>query len=309
MGIVSRVYIKKFVYRYDKEVGIPYYSYTDFEGLNRESFSFNNSKGIEIHYFYYYYANYKKDKIIFFCPGLGPGHAAYMAEIETLAKRGYKVLTIDYTGCGESKGKYLGSLNNPACDVDELLNLLSIQEEIIMMGHSLGGYTSLKIASKRQEIKKIVVMAPILDIEAMVLRASKSNFITSGVMRYENKVGGEYAKINLPQFLKNAEDRILFIQSVDDQMVPYETSLKIAESMDNPNIEIIKMNNRKHNPNYTEAAVNYMNEVFGGYNRRLMDHKIKDDQERIEYFKNVSLARLTEQDQVLFDKIVKFIEN
>ena len=100
MGIISKVYINKFVCRYDKEVGVPYYSYEDFKGLHQEEYFFNNSKGIEINYFYYYYDNSKEDKIVLFLPGMGPGHCSYMAEIETLAKRGYKVLTLDYTGCG-----------------------------------------------------------------------------------------------------------------------------------------------------------------------------------------------------------------
>ena len=57
MGLIANLYKKKFVNRYDKEVGIPYYSYLDFKGLKQESNSFINSRGIEIHYFYYYYDN------------------------------------------------------------------------------------------------------------------------------------------------------------------------------------------------------------------------------------------------------------
>lgn len=307
MGICSHVYVKKFVCRYDKEVGVPYYVAEDFKGLHREAYSFNNSERIEIHYFYYYYDNYQTDKIVLFCPGLGPGHCSYMAEIETLAKRGYKVLTIDYTGCGESKGKHLGSMNAPTRDVMELLDYLKLDKEIIMMGHSLGGFTSLKVLSLRNEIKKAVVMAPILAIEPMVLRASKSKFITYWVLKYERKVGKAYDKIDLPKYLGNIDKDILFISSVDDPMVPYETSLKIAEDTHNPHIQIIKMEGRKHNPNYTEAAVNYMAEVFGDFNRRVMDKKITSDEERIAYFKDASIARLTEQDQTLFDQIVAFI--
>ena len=307
MGPISKVYIQKFVCRYDKEVGVPYYSVGDFKGLKREAYTFNNSKGIEIHYFFYYYDNCRTDRIILFCPGLGPGHASYMAEIETLAKRGYKVLTVDYTGCGESKGDAMGSLNFPTRDVMELLDLLKLEQEVIVIGHSLGGFTALKVASLRKEITKVVVMSPILEIEPMILRASKSKFITYWIMKYEQRVAKEYNKINIPNYLGSTTDDVLFIQSIDDQMVPYETSLKIAESVNNPRIKTIKMNGRKHNPNYTEEAVQYMNEVFGAFNRRVMDKKIASDEERIAYFKDVSIARLTEQDQKLFDQIFAFI--
>ena len=309
MGIITRVYKKKFVCRYDKEVGVPYHSFLDYPGLKQESYTFNNSKRIEIHYFYYYYDNYQEDKIVLFCHGLGPGHASYMAEIEQLAKRGYKVLAIDYTGCGESKGKCLGSLNAPARDVMELLNHLKLDKTIALVGHSLGGFTALKVASLREEIKKVVVFAPIILTEPMILGASKSKFITYWILRYEQKVGKEYNAIDLPKYLGNTTDDILFIQSVDDPMVPYETSLKIAEDANNPHVKTMRFNNRKHNPNYTENAVNYMNEVFGAFNRLTMHKKIKSDEERIAYFKDVSLERLTEQDEKLFDQIADFINN
>lgn len=307
MGIVSKVYINKFVCRYDKEVGVPYYSYKDFKGLKQEAYTFNNSKGIEIHYFFYYYDNYKDDKIILFLPGLGPGHASYMREIETLAKRSYKVLTLDYTGCGESKGPYLGSLNIPTRDTIELLNLLNLDKPIVLMGHSLGGFTALKVAYLRKEITKAVVMSPIVTIRPMIFNASKSKFITHFVLKYERKVGKEIDKIDLINYLKATTDDILFIQSVDDSMVPYETSLKVAEESNNPHIKTIKFENKKHNPNYTLEAVQYMNEVFGAFNRRVMDKAIATDEERIAYFKNISIERLTEQDQNLFNQIEEFI--
>ena len=308
MGIVAKVYRKRFVCRFDKEVGVPYYSYTDFKGLKQESFSFINSKRIEIHYFYYYYENYKRDKIVLFCHGLGPGHISYLREIEELARRGYKVLTLDYTGCGESKGKCLGSLNTPTRDVMDLLNHLQLEEKIIVVGHSLGGFTALKVAYLRKEITKVVVFAPIVTTRVMIFNASKSNFITKHVLKYERKVEREYDSIDLPTYLKNTTDDIMFVQSIDDPMVPYISSLKVAEEANNPHIQIIKFDNRKHNPNYTEEAVNYMNEVFGDYNRLAKYKKINSDEERIAYFKDVSLEKLTEQDETLFDRIVSFIE-
>ena len=307
MGLISRVYIKKFVCRYDKEVGVPYHSHLDYPGLNQERDTFNNSKGIEIHYFYYYYDQYKDSKIVLFCHGLGPGHASYLAEIEALAKRGYKVLTLDYTGCGDSKGKYLGSFNTPTRDVMELLKHLKLNQPIAIMGHSLGGYTALKVASLRNNISKVVVLAPIVLTEPMILNASKSKFITYWILRYERKVGKPYDSIDLPNYLGNTTDDILFIQSIDDPMVPYKASLKIAEECHNPHVQTMRFDNRKHNPNYTETAVNYLNEVFGAYNRLSMHKKIKSDEERIDYFRDVSLDRLTEQDDSLFNKIAEFI--
>ena len=307
MGIVSKVYINKFVCRYDKEVGVPYYSCKDFKGFKQEAYTFNNSKGIEIHYFFYYYKDFKDDKIILFLPGLGPGHASYMAEIETLAKRGYKVLTLDYTGCGESQGKYLGSLNTPTKDVSELLDLLKLDKPIVLVGHSMGGYTALNLASLREEIKKAVVISGFLSIKSIGDALIKNDFFVKRILKYENKLYPEYKDLNNIEYLEKTTDDIFFIQSDDDTMVPYRIALEVVESIDNPHIKKLKMSNRKHNPNYTDSAIEYMNEVFGNYYYLLKQKELKTDADKINYFKDVSLAKLVEQDEELFDQIAQFL--
>ena len=309
MGIVSRLYRKQFVCRYDKEVGVPYYSYLDFKGLHQESYSFNNSKDTEIHYFYYYYDNFKQDKIILFCHGIGPGHTSYLAEIETLARRGYKVLTLDYTGCGESKGDLLGSLNAPTRDVMELLSYLKIEDkQIILMGHSLGGYTALNVINRWKSIHKAILLSPFLDIKSLSLSLLKSRLVTSRILAYEKKEEPGYFNIDNIEYLKNTSDSLFVIQSEDDQMVPYSISLKVIEEINNPHIKTLRVTNRKHNPNYTDDAVNYMNAVFGKYNLLIKNKEIKTDEEKINYFKDVSLERLVKQDEKMFDDIIEFIE-
>ena len=308
MGIISKQYIKQLVGRYDKEVGVPYYSHLDFEGLHQEANCFTNSKGIEIHYFYYYYDNYKEDKIVLFCHGIGPGHTAYMAEINALAEHGYKVLTLDYTGCGESKGKYLGSLNAPTQDVLELLDYLKLKKPVVLMGHSLGGYTSLNVINLRQEIHIAVILSGFLSISDLIKNYVISRFISSNILKYERKQYPQYFDLNNVDYLKNTNDKILFIQSEDDMVVPYKISLKIVEEINNPNIKTIRLNNRNHNPNYTESAVKYLNEVFGKYNELISKRTIKTDEDKINYFKDVSLPKLVEQDKELFKKIFGFID-
>ena len=307
MGLISYLYKKEFVCRYNKEVGVPYYNASDFKGLNEEVFCFTNSKGVELKYFYYYYDNYQDGKIVLFLHGLAPGHAAYFAEIDALARRGYKVLTLDYTGCGDSKGKVLGSLNTPTKDVNELLDYLKIDKPIVLVGHSLGGYTSLNTISLREEIKKAVIISGFLTIKSIGEALINNNFFVKRILAYENKLYPEYKELNNIDYLNKTTDDIFFIQSEDDGMVPYRIALEAVEQIDNPHIKKLKMSGRKHNPNYTDAAVQYMNEVFGTYYSLIKQKKIKTDAEKIEYFKDVSLAKLVEQDEELFDQITQFI--
>lgn len=307
MGFISHQYIKQFVCRYDKEVGVPYYACSDFVGLKQESYSFTNSKGIKINYFYYYYDNYKDDKIILFCHGLGPGHTAYLAEIEELAKRGYKVLTLDFTGCDSSEGKNLGSLNAPTRDVNELLDLLKLDKPIILMGHSMGGFTALNTIHLRKEITKAIILSGFLSVASEIEASLKNKFISSRILKYERKCFPDYYDLNNIEYLKKTTDDIFFIQSDNDAMVPYATALKVVEQIDNPHIKTLMIPNRKHNPNYTDTATEYMNEVFGNYYYLIQQKKIKTDEDRINYFKDVSLPKLVEQDKKLFDQIEEFI--
>ena len=172
----------------------------------------------------------------------------------------------------------------------------------------MGGYTALNTLCLRKEITKVIAISPIVRIEPLLQLNTKSKFITRHLMRYERKVDREVFDIDIPEYLKITTDDVFVIQSTDDQMVPYEMSLKIIEGIDNPHIKTKRYEGRKHNPNYTDAAVAYMNDVFGQYYALIKDKKIVTDEDKIAYFKDVSLAKLVEQDEQLFDEMVDFIE-
>ena len=110
MDIIVDLYQKNFLQRFDRDDAIPYYSAFDFPGLLSEKGTFQNSAGVPVCYYFFHYERFDPEKLILFCPGIGPGHIAYFAEIEMLCRSGYRVLTLDYTGCGGSGGERLPSL-------------------------------------------------------------------------------------------------------------------------------------------------------------------------------------------------------
>ena len=176
------------------------------------------------------------------------------------------------------------------------------------MGHSLGGYTSLNLMALRKDIKKAVVISGFLTVGSLLQTFTNSRFITHFLCRYEKKTLPQYSKIDVLNYLKTTDDDLLFFHSVDDPMVKYSISMKVVEQIDNSHIETVKYLNKKHNPQYTEAALEYMNEVFGKYNRLSASKNITSDEERIAYFKDVSLDRVTELDEKVMGKILAFIE-
>ena len=91
-------------------------------------------------------------------------------------------------------------------------------------------------------------------------------------------------------------------------MVPYKSSLAVIEKLNNKNLMTVTVDQRGHNPNYSEKASKYLQEVFAKYNELIKGKKIKTDKDKINYFKDVSLADLVEQDQKIIAEIIDFIK-
>lgn len=304
MSKIIKMYEQSVLVRYDKDPAIPYYKCEDFDGLNCESHDLDGLK-----YFYYYYDGYKEGEIILFLPGIGPGHTAYLREIETIAKKGYKVLTLDYSGCGESSGEKMISMNSPTIDVVKLLNKADIPEEIMVVGHSLGGYTAINTLNLFDKIKVGVVISGFLSIYLEVKNMVKLPFLAKKIAKYEAKFFPEYDFGSNLGLLSQSEDKILFIQSTDDPIVKYGDATKNVMGMHNPNFSFVIENNKKHNPHYSMDATKYMSDVIGHYSKGIKNKTLDTIEKRKDYFKDVSLERLTNQDEEVWAKIFAHLVN
>ncbi len=308
MGIITNIYKKSFLIRYDKDEAIPYFDHSDFPDIVFEPGSFNNSDNVQIRYFIYYYPGYKPDKLILFCPGMGPGHTAYLAEIETLCKAGYRVLTLDYTGCGSSGGERMDSVNAPTRDVIELLELIKPTEELILVGHSLGGYTTLNVVNLRKDIKKGDVISGFISIADEMMGFVKLRIFANRIKRYEKKLSPMYGNIDNEKYISETTDKLLWIHSTDDPMVNYKYNAGKVQNAGNPNVMLITVNDKRHNPQYSSEALRTMNTWIGGYNRLVNEKKLNTLEERKAYFVDKPISRMTEQDPEIFGRIIDFIE-
>lgn len=307
MGLISNMYKKNFLQRFDKDGVIPYYSAADFPGLECEQGSFENTEKVSIQYFIYNYKEYDPKKLILFCPGMGPGHTAYFAEIETLCKAGYRVLTLDYTGCGSSGGERMTSVNAPTRDAMELLMLLDPLEEIIPIGHSLGGYTALNIAHLKDSVTRAVIISGFVSISDEMMGFVKLRLFADRVKQFEKRLIPQYGKLNNPEYLATTKDKLLWIHSTDDPMVNYQYNAGQVLKIKNPNIRVITVENKKHNPQYSAEALQAMNSWIGEYNRLVNEKKLTTMEEKKAYFADKPIGRMTAQDPAVFDEILRFI--
>ena len=308
MSISVSIYKKNFLQRFDKDEAIPYLSSEDYPSLKKQTFSFITTKGDEVKYFIYNYDQYDSQKVVFFCPGIGPGHIAYMREIEYICSHGYQVYTLDYVGCGESSGNNLPSINEPTRDLLELLNLLKLDQEIILIGHSLGGYTALNVINKIDCIKTAVVISGFLSVKYEIKGLMKLDLLVDNIVKFEQKNDPEYAFINNIEYLKKTKDNLLFIHSEDDPMVAYSTSMKIVKEINNPNVVCVSMKDKKHNPNYTKESVDLMNKTINSYLDLKGRGKLKTLEERRNHFNNITAWMMTNQDEKIWQTIFDFIK-
>ncbi|MBO4216855.1 MAG: alpha/beta hydrolase [Clostridia bacterium] len=307
MGVIVNMYKKEFLKRFDKDDAIPYYSAADFPGLVCDEGSFENSAAVLIRYYTYFYGGYDKSRTVLFCPGIGPGHTAYLAEIETICSAGYRVLTLDYTGCGASGGERLTSANAPTRDAVELLALLAPEEEIVPVGHSLGGYTAINVARLTPSVKRTVVISGFVSIADEMIGFVKLPLLANAVKRYEKKLDPRYGKGDNRAYLAATEDRFLWIHSKDDPMVNYRHNAGRVLKMNNPNVRVITVENKRHNPQYTAEALETMNAWMGGYYRLTGEKQLCTPEERKAYFADKPIGRMTGQDPDVYREILRFI--
>ena len=307
MGLLSSMYQKRVLKRYDLDAGIPYYCTADFPGLLCEQGSFQNSAGVTIQHYTFCYAGYDPDKRILFCPGIGAGHTEYFAEIETLCRAGYRVLTLDYTGCGESGGERLPYINAPTRDVMELLDLLKPQEEIIHVGHSLGGYTALNITHLMPAVTRAVIISGFVSISDEAMGVVKLRLLADCVQRFDWKQDPRYGAIDNRAYLAATEDRLLWIHSTDDPLVNYKYNAGQVLKTGNPNVRVITVENKKHTPHYSAEALDCMNTWMGEYERLIQEDKFGSVEERKAFFADKPISRMTAQDPGIYDEILRFI--
>ena len=66
--------------------------------------------------------------------------------------------------------------------------------------------------------------------------------------------------------------------------------------------------NKKHNPQYSYEALDYMNTSIGGYNNLIANGELKTLEERKQYFADKPIGKMTAQDEEVWNIILDFIK-
>ncbi|MBQ3490128.1 MAG: alpha/beta fold hydrolase [Clostridia bacterium] len=301
--------------RCDDTETVFYFSADDFPGLKTESYSFRASAGHPLQGYLYQYENPIPNKILVFDHGFGGGHRAYMKEIEMLCRHGYLVLAYDHTGCMESGGETPNGLAQSLCDLNDCMNAVKSDGrfegfDVSVMGHSWGAFSTMNITALHPEISHIVAMSGFVSVEEM-MKTFFSGLLKGyrkAVLSLEKESNPKFSQYNAVGSLSNSQTKALLIYSEDDQMcrrVHYDI-LK-AGLQGKENIRFLLVNNKGHNPNYTEEAVKLLGE-FGKARAKFTQKKNVSAAEKKAFVASFDWDNMTAQDEAVWNEIFRHLD-
>ncbi len=321
MGFISKHLTKMYkdilFVRHDPDGRIFYFSYTDFDGLNKTPFEFKSRKGHILKGGFYYYDNPRQDRLIVFDHGLGVGHRGYMREIETICRKGYMVFTYDHTGCGDSEGESIQGLSGSLADLDDCIRTLKRIDslsgmEISVIGHSWGGFSTLNILGYHHDIHSVVAMSAFISVPTM--HSQIVPFIVfpfrKQLMELEDRTNHAHARSSALDVVNKTNKPILIIHSLDDSTVSAEKNiLRLRkETCERTNLEFILQNGKGHSVNYTREAADYKREFFRTMDRLKKKGLLETEEQKSEFVSSYDWYAMTEQDEELWEKIFIFLE-
>lgn len=310
-------YKKMLFVRQDFNENVFYFSSKDFDGLNVKTIDIKSSKQHNLKGYFYYYDSFKKDTLVIFEHGMGPGHQAYMKEIEKIASHGYLVFAYDHTGCASSQGSGIGGFAQSLCDSDDVVKFLKQIKELegykyYVVGHSMGGYSTLNVVSLHNNIEKIVSISAMISVKHM------HNQIFSGIKGFLKKYAYQIEKENNPNYididvinnLKEYKGKALILHSTDDKLALYKYHFKklYKALKEKENFTFITCKGKNHNPNYTYQALAYKDKFFEDLKENLKDNKLDTIDKKDAFKKSYDWNKITEQDDKVWKVIFDFLD-
>ena len=302
--------------RCDDVETVSYFSPEDFPGLKVVEKSFTASAGHTLCGWFYEYDNAMPERLIVFDHGFGGGHLAYIKEIEKLCKHGYKVFAYDHTGCMKSGGETPNGLAQSLCDLNDCITMLKGDErfaayDISVMGHSWGAFSTLNITALHPEISHIVAMCGFVSVEEMIgtFFSGIMKGYRKAVLALERESNPKFIEFNAVETLKNSKTKALLIYSENDQTCRRKHYDILKSGLEGKeNVKFLFVQNKGHNPNYTEDAVRYLGE-FGKARAKLARKKNASKEEKARFVASYDWERMTAQDESVWQKIFDHLDN
>lgn len=184
--------------------------------------------------------NPRKDSIII-VPGFRCTKEDYKRESNLFCKNGFRTLTLDLRGRGESDGIFEEiTLDDSISDVNAAIDFL--KTDVGVYGESYGGFVAIN-ACENSRIKSIVLISPVVDIKTIHGGKAYRNAITKGVFEYDTHWKGiidvfskkfveSAARYNSYDNIKKTKSPILIFHGEKDDVVPPPDIKKLFDKIE-----------------------------------------------------------------------------
>lgn len=287
--------------RFEVSPLIDSYKEEDFN-LKKKIFKIACKKDV-ISAFYYYNDNSNQDNIIIFSHGMYSDHTSYMQEIGFLVNNGFSVFTYDVLGYGQSGGKSTKGFGNNIKSLDYVVNFVEQNfkyKQIYLFGHSLGSFASLNVLKYHNNIDKVLVLAPFVSYYKELKNLTKTKCLAPFVYLVDLFKNKKYALCNTKHILKKYKKDLFVISSKDDSIINISNTLYLKKNF--KNFQFLILNNKDHNPDYTENAVKKLKEFRTNLG-------VLKGAELIKYMKSLNYRELGELDNNIMDVIVNYFSS
>lgn len=291
---------------YEENFGSRYTSYEpmtwnvdDFDGLQRERYTFPSDKGQMLTGYRYYHEGVDIRGVVVIAHGFGGGgHRHYMNIADYFAANGYAVFAYDATGNDESEGEAVGGLPQGVIDLNYALRFVKSEPDfvglpIMLWGHSWGGYSVGSVLALHPDVKAAVIVAgfnssmDMMETEGRSMAGDAIDFILPALEAYEAENYGDYAALSILDGVAATDAQIMFIHGAQDQMIPIEGSFDRYQAAfaDAPRFTFVRYEEREHNYIFCdparEAYVDAYNAEADAY---VAEHGEPTEEERAAYY-------------------------
>jgi fermentation-respiration switch protein FrsA (DUF1100 family) len=187
--------------------------------------------------------------VILFCHGNAGNISHRLDYIQLLVRLGANVFIFDYRGYGKSSGKpsEKGLYNDALCACDYLVNREKIkQEDIILLGRSLGAAAATEVASKR-DARSLIIESGFLSIRHMARHMLLFSLISPLIHQSYNNLE-KIKHISIPKLIMHG-DR--------DEVVPFYMGKRLFQEAKEPKY-FYAVKGAGHNDTFVVGGREYM---------------------------------------------------
>lgn len=192
-----------------------------------------------------------KNALIVLAPGFNAGADSYISQIETLLKSGWSVFAFDPTGCANSGGDSTVGFAQEVLDLEATLKYVEScarfgYNDIVLLGHSRGGYAACLMLSRGFDISAVVSISGVNSSMAAIMNSAEDKIGPlaylnyGGLWAYQSLIfGAQTVNLNANEIISDCDTPVLILHGKSDRELPSDkySIYSYKNEIENPNAD------------------------------------------------------------------------